>query len=800
MSTTNISELSPELADMLPDEVRALIDAEREARAEQIERLNQVIAKKRSEAVTARTASGIEEVWMQCEEAYLGIDDANRHEFAGAKWAKPTNMSGPVTTSRIDRGDEVRSTVYVPITARYVDAGAAKLAEILLPLDDKAFSIEPTPVPELVKLKDDTRPLAHPETGEPLTREAIGLPSKPEMPGQAQGPQQGAQPLTVKDLVEQELGEAKDRAKAAEKRINDWMVEANHAAETRKVIHDAARIGSGVLKGPFPDLRSAKAMRRTPTGTELQIVEKVKPSEKWIDVWNLFPDPACGEDIHSGDYLFERDFISARTLKKLRRQPGYIKDQIDEVLKEGPGNCNIEGRNPNVKTTDGRYEIWYFYGTITRKDLELVEAPGVDALPEDLEDAYAILTLVNDRVIRATINPLESGDFPYHVFRWRRRAGSWAGVGVAEQLRTAQRMVNAATRAMLNNAGKSAGSQTVLDRGAVVPADGSWTITPDKLWFKSPDATMDDVRKAFALFQIPNITAPLLTIIEYALRLAEESTSIPLISQGQTGPTTPETFGATQLQNNNANTLLRSIGYSFDDDLTCRLVDQYYEWLLLDPSVPDEEKGDWQINAHGSVALVERAIQDQTLAQLVGLSVNPAFGVNPAKVFEEFLKSKRIDPRGVKFTEEELAQQAQAQPAPAPAVQAAQIRAQTELQKAQLQEQSDLQIAQLEASIERERIARDTDRDAVYVQAETQRTEGEYGLRLRELEMKLQLAQLDYAAKHSMQLEDVKARLADTAMKLRVQKELSAESNARQALKPPTEPAGRAANGKAYQQ
>ena len=51
-----------------------------------------------------------------------------------------------------------------------------------------------------------------------------------------------------------------------------------------------------------------------------------------------------------------------------------------------------------------------------------------------------------------------------------------------------------------------------------------------------------------------------------AVASAEESTSIPLITQGQTGPTTPDTFGAAQLQNNNANQLLRSVGYAVDEN------------------------------------------------------------------------------------------------------------------------------------------------------------------------------------------------------------------------------------------
>jgi hypothetical protein len=49
--------------------------------------------------------------------------------------------------------------------------------------------------------------------------------------------------------------EHRDRAQVREgggDRIYDWMVECQHAAEMRKVIDDAARIGVGVLKGPIP--------------------------------------------------------------------------------------------------------------------------------------------------------------------------------------------------------------------------------------------------------------------------------------------------------------------------------------------------------------------------------------------------------------------------------------------------------------------------------------------------------------------------------------------------------------------
>ena len=46
----------------------------------------------RKEAVDGRKSSGIEDVWLAAEEAYLGIDDVNRTQWGKAQWSKPTSM------------------------------------------------------------------------------------------------------------------------------------------------------------------------------------------------------------------------------------------------------------------------------------------------------------------------------------------------------------------------------------------------------------------------------------------------------------------------------------------------------------------------------------------------------------------------------------------------------------------------------------------------------------------------------------------------------------------------------------
>jgi len=767
----------------MPDELQ---DGRVRASSEAIERddslleaLGITVGRMRDEAVAARKSSGIEEVWMACEEAYLGIDDANRHEFASAKWAKPTSMEGSVTTA--GRPNSNKSTAFVRLTSRYVDMGAAKISEITLPIDDKAFTLDPTPVPEMVEAKDDQSPLLDPQ-GQQVFR----APKEGEQPGA-----NGMVPATKADQAGLQLATAKDCATKAETRIYDWMLEANYPAEMRKVIHEAARLGAGVLKSPFPQVKTSYARKNG----KLKHSRTMSPGMKQTSVWNIYPDPACGESIHNGDFLFECDKLSAQKLKKLKLEklkdgtPIYIHSQIDKVLEEGPGKCKLDGGNPHNNTKNQKqFQIWYFTGVIKRAEMVLMGAVGIDDLPDDVVDVSAIVTLVNDSVIRATINPLESGSFPYRVLNWSRREGSWAGVGVSEQVAMPQRMVNASTRALLNNAGKSAGAQTVMDQNAVVPADGKWEMTPDKLWWLAPNAVTDDVRKIFMSIALPNMGPQLMAIIQYAFKLAEEASNIPLVAQGRDSENTPATFGAAELQNNNAHTLLRSLAYQIDDDITEPVVRDLYEWLLLDEDVPEDEKGDFKINAKGSIAMVEKAVQEMVLSQLLPASKDPAFGMNPKKVAEQYLMAKRLDPRKLQYTEEEQAEMAK-QPQPeAPVITAAKIRS-----------ASAEKIAVGRDQVTVEKTKADTDRDTAYVQAQTEGNRIDHELRMAELQMRERLAMLDYANKREMSLEDVKAQLAQTTMKLQAQIKLAADGSAPQVATPAMEPPGRAPDGQAFQ-
>ena len=738
---------------------------------EKLEQFEQQVAKWRREAVNGRRNSGLEQMWLEDQEAYEGVDEVTRDSSDYIKGATPSDTLRYSRTSH----STTRSRVVMNITRPYVDAAAARVQDMLLPTRERNFLIRPTPIPALGALVKG-------EVGKDLVEAGVDVEQ-------------------AKQFAQQKLFEAKRRAELAQKQIDDWLVDSKWNTEVAKVIEDAARLGVGVLCGPVPSkVKHVKTEVRD--GVMALVYEEViQPVSRRVDPWNFFPDPACGEDIHSGRFVFERAYMTKRQLADLIGAPGYKAKVIEKVLEEGPSRIVADGYKTQQELSESeRFEVWTFYGYVDRDDLELagVEAELLDVLGKRVVPAMLVTT--NDRIIKAALNPLDTGEFPYDVFVWQRIQGSWAGKGVARQIRSPQRIINAATRNLMDNAALSSGPQIIVDKRGITPADKTWELTPRKIWFATDELGNGQVSAGITAINIPSLQQELLAIIQYALKMAEDVTGIPLILQGQQG-TAPETVGGMQLLHNNATTVLRRLARTFDDQIIIPHIKRYYQWLMV-YGEDDEAKGDFTVDALGSTALLERDIEATALVQLSQFAMNPVFGVKPREWFREILKAQGLDADKFMMSDEEYAQMQQQQaqqPQMPPQVMAAQIRAQTELQKAQLEAQLEAEKLRITDENQKLRIRTDQDRDTAYVTSQMRRDEATYIAKLRELELKRELAVLEYAMQHKITVEEVKAKLASDAMKLRVQKELAAMNVPGQVLKAPTEPIGKAPTGQAYQ-
>ncbi|MCR4299296.1 MAG: hypothetical protein NUV75_11220 [Gallionella sp.] len=741
-----------------------------ELRSQKLQALSTTIKDKRKDAIDGRNNSGIDKQWKEDIEFYEGIDDANRAEMTGDFGAYTSKPPGQIMPEG-ESDDSDGSTVFLNITRPYCDAAAARIGDMLMPTDDRAFGIKPTPVPELEnmakgQLSIETKkamlaqvPTMDPQTGAPIPAEQ----------------QQGELSKILQDSIRQAeivMEEAKGRSKKAQDRIDDWHVECQYHSEVRRVIDDAAKIGTGVLKGPVPSRQKHRQVRRDPqTGNLTLVVDtKINPISKRIDPRNLFPDAACGDNIHNGSHVFERDYLSRKRIEELKETPGYLKDQIEAVLAEGPKWAGHElpgdenKRDPNNKDL---FEIWYFHGNINKEDLE-----AIGCSCEGDKPVNAILTLVNERVVKAARSHLDSDDFPYDVMNWQQVSGRWAGIGVSRQIRTPQRLINAGARNVMDNAGLTAGPQIVLKVGTIEPQDGNYTIHGRKVWIINEDADIQDVKQVFGVFNIEARQEELMRIVEFGLKMAEDVTGLPLLLQGQQGDA-PDTLGGTKIVNDNASTVLRRLAKLFDDFITVPHVRRYYAWIMQYGE--EAEKGDYTIDARGSSALVERDLQNQAIIQMGQLVTNPAFGINPRKWVVQYFKSQRLDPKEFQYTEDEqkkLDEMAQQGPTD-PRVAVAQLRVEAEDRWNKMDAQLTQQLALVEQRFEANENAKD-----------------------RMLEAWIQ--QMQQAGSKSVSLDTLKARLADTAIKSRLQRELSQQKNMQQTMKPPAEPRGKAPPGQAF--
>lgn len=804
----------------------------REQMLAMIDALGQSLAKTRSDAIAGRMNSGIEDDWTGDEEYYQGIDDANRGEFSSAWRTKPPGQEAPRPA------ETTRSTVFPNITAPYVDAAAARIADMLLPSDDRNFEFKRTPIPQLEEMAGLTNvedgelpqgaPLPQPQSPEwAMAQQGMapsnvmpqqapqGMPQPsgaqmqpqgmPQGPQGAPMPQGGTPPLSPAAQASQEamriLDEADAKAKKAQDRIDDWLVECQWHAQVRKVIEDAARIGVGVLKGPVPMKRVRTNFR---DGQVVRSVEIV-PGSKWIDPWNFYPDPACGENIHNGSYCWERDMLTRKQLQDLLEIPDYIQENILQCLKEGPFKAEAmfkptpDEQFSNAAARD-RFEIWYFHGMVEREHLE---AMGCECPEDEVMSMPAVLEMVNNRVIKAALNPLDAGEYPYDAYPWRRRSGSWAGIGVARQGRPAQNIFKATVRNLMDNAGMAAGPMIVFRQGVVTPADSVAGIAPRKLWYIAPDAEeFVDANKAIGQVKIDMLVNELLAIANFALKMMEDVTGLPMLLQGQMGEQKIDRVQIATILNNNGSAVLRRLARLFDDNLTEPHVRRYYTWLMQYGE--DDEKGDYVIDARGSSALVERDMQNQQIPEILQAAANPIFGLDPKKSAEEWLKSRHFDPKRFKYDDEKWQQivENMAKGPQDPRLEVAKLQAEKDLQIAQLQKEGDdldrkvkVAMFQIDKALEGEELTQDGQRALDELKA---------GLSETVMKLKTQIQLSREAAGHQARSDrEDRAHSEMEGRKDRIHdREKNRENNRHktlQTLKPPTEPAGRAKPGRAFQ-
>ena len=224
-----------------------------------------------------------------------------------------------------------RSAAVINMTRAKCNTFESKLYDMLFPTDDRNWGINPTPVPELDREEKE------------LYGEVDGLVEQANLdPDDAQAEEVKGQADQLAGRIgeiETEREEARGKSDLMAEEIADNLIECEHAVHCRNLMHDATTCGTGVLKGPIPlSERVRKNWIREDGGVYRLRMEPDAPDRfatQHISYWNIFPDTTARSP-ETMESTIERHIMRERDLRDFARQPGVDRDQVRELVEEGP--------------------------------------------------------------------------------------------------------------------------------------------------------------------------------------------------------------------------------------------------------------------------------------------------------------------------------------------------------------------------------------------------------------------------------------------------------------------------------
>ncbi len=529
------------------------------------------------------------------------------------RWTKDMYQYRNQYESSVDTG---KSKVFVGYTRAKTDAWSAQMTDMLFPSDDKNYGISPTPVPQIAHLAKQ------PDSQDPMAMQQISQ-------------------------ARQIMQEAKARAEAMEKLIDDQLAECDYAAEARLALHYAAVLGTGILRGPVVDTIDERIWSDDGMGNwSAQTKPKIVPKVRLVLPWDFVPDMTA-PTLKDCQFVFERSYLTKKQLQNLLNNPYYLADTVQALIESEASethtsSSDMDGYLDTLRTLSGlekasndkRYEVWTYHGGIPVSVLEqanqsLEEGYALELTEEQKSEKAEIDGVIvmtgNGKILSVNLNPLDTAEFPYSVYTCEPDVACVFGFGIPYLCRDAQEILNTAWRGMIDNGVLTIGSQIVVNSSVLSPVDKSWEIKPNKLWRTNDRASANasfEAQRAFGVFNFESRQQELANIIQLAKSFMDEESGLPMIAQGEQGQVTP-TLGGMSMLMNAANAVRRRQVKEWDDQVTKPLILRFYEYNMAmndDPNI----KGDMQVVARGTSALL---VKETQTAQII--DIFQKFGNHP---------------------------------------------------------------------------------------------------------------------------------------------------------------------------
>ena len=699
-SLLEVFAAEPDAIEQLLFEIEQEEERKEEEKKKALESLAADLKKKLDSAKAARSNCGVEKIWSYCSAVMHDAEDGAHSDGPSSNWYKPTSPDGqPIMKS--SQSSSGKSRAFLNITEPAVSFAAWSVKEMAVPTDADFWALSLTPEGKAEQIGRALLPFAPPEQ--------------------------------IQEVQEQvRLAEGEELLRA-ERRIKDLLKEGAVPLEVlaTELFDAAADKGTAVVYGPSP-LEGKNGA--------------VMPGFRSVAVERIFPDPACGNDIRNGSYLFEgpepQSAKALRALKKGGEAGGWLAEQLEECLEEGPRN------------SESAYKFWYFYGEVPLSAI----SPVLGQLGED-EDSGATdaakhvwisAVVCNERIVRLGWASLQ-GEIPYHALKWKKWSWKnggeweehWAGAGLTIKMKALQRTMVVNWRSLDDNTQLSAVPQIVRWKGILKPANGRMELEPGKIWDVDTktydDAAFREVKAAIMTIEIPCRLNEIRANIPLTLEMVPQVTGLDDVVRGISPG---QQVGTMQIQLNAASHLAKRVTFNWHQTFK-GMVQSLVRWLrefedfAVLPTVVVEPPP----------TQIVRDVQASALVQAIGLAKDPAYGQDPQKLFEQWLLSNQFDPRKTAISAEKL-QELQAAQTPPP-----DEKAQATVASAQVRAEANVRAAEVDAQAKMQQ---------TMVQAENNARDREHERTMLELQYRMELAK--YAAQRQIDVAAAAAELQAVKM------------------------------------
>ena len=565
-----------------------------------------------------------------------------------------------------------KSRVFIKVTKTKTLAAYGQIVDVLFANNKFPLSVDPTQIPEGVA-KDVSFDPKEPEE----LRDESDMESPYGFKGDGKELPKGATanslqgmlgPLedNLKDIENLKMGVGKTptaitfspamvAAKNMEKKIHDQLEESYATKHLRSTAFEMALFGTGVMKGPFA---VDKEYPNWDEEGEYTPVFKTTPQISHVSVWDFYPD-SDSNTIEEAQFVIERHKMSRSDLRALKRRPFFRSNVIEEAIQQGENYTKKYWEDDlsdySQESYIERYEVLEYWGMI---ETEMLKDQGVD-IPKDVlefEELQANIWCCNGKLIRVVLNPFKPAKIPYMAAPYELNPYSFFGVGVAENMDDTQTLMNGFMRMAVDNAVLSGNLLIEVDETNLVPGQ-DLSVYPGKIFRRQGGAP----GQAIFGTKFPNVSGENLQLFDKARQLADESTSIPSFSHGQTGVTgVGRTASGISMLMNAASGNIKTVIKNVDDYLLRPIGEGLFRFNMqfnFDPKL----RGDLEVKARGTESLMANEVRSQRLMSFLQVASNPVLApfAKFQYVITEIAKALDLDPEKVTNNMDEAAVQAE---------------------------------------------------------------------------------------------------------------------------------------------